>query len=139
MHVNVQRLFGHIISLFLLDDLLYMFFIPQMHLCPLFLFFSTLSSSLILKPLPTHHLSHQHVTMAAIGQSRSTSMTSVQTYTQRQGLHTHRQTCDCPLLPPWTIISGVSAAGSVLYSLRTAEISHLWRGNDSMWASSSCV
>lgn len=38
--------------------------------------------------------------------------------------HTHWQTRDCPLLPLWTIISEVSAAGPEHSSLRATEISH---------------
>lgn len=38
-------------------------------------------------------------------------------------LNTHAHACDCPLLPLWAVISGVSAAGMTISSLRTAEIS----------------
>lgn len=111
----------HLSIPFILQQDIYPFFLP---LCS-----STLTSSPMPKAPPAHHLGHQHVTgVAAIGLSCSMSVTSVHTSPQRHlHTHTHWQTRDCPLLPLWTIISEVPAAGPEHSSLRTTEISHLSR------------
>ena len=79
-----------------------------------------------------------HLDLRAMGHSCRICVTSMHTYTQTKA-HIHTHTRDCQVLPLWTVISEVSAAGLAISSLRAGGISQPSRGNDRVCLDVLCV